>query len=519
MDNLVILNYDPSESVRSKHLQKSRARSHAAKKSHTRRKKQGSDFEQHHGVRRHVKANERELNVVLHRPTLHLGPLQHGNSDPFSSASLTVTPQVASLMTQWRRSLLSSPSVTSQYLLQGAIDWDLSLNNYAYSESTAFAASAMILSWSPRDEMLASEVAERKHQCIATMRALIANGGLEARTDIARSLLPFITGLLLSSETEQAAQYAQLIDQIPSLNIQYGLEIVLLIYGRLHYIDVQIALMNLRPPVLKIQPVDIDWDFYLKKSRTKAKMRLPMATQVVQSHFSETLVECYARIQRFIDVQCDGSYDLPEMMDAATRVLPLFEILVLAPRLLRHWTVCERDLLMATGPSYPRTHTEAVICMAAICFLTCIRQGPRLASLQQRAHKCMTTMRTLISARLSKRTDVSIDANARLWALYIGATWEAESGVPLARRWFINCLQQQIYACDIRSWSALKHVADGFLRVPIHNQPGSVLFLGLRPGPPGRSLQSILIFNAESRLYEDVHENVESVDQPTHDDA
>jgi hypothetical protein len=469
--DLVIVAYHPQRSQREKHLQKSQALSYAAKESHKRR--------QHtRGVE--VYRPKTPIKDTRKPPqTLSLGILQYGNSDPFDTANLKLTPEVSSLLSIWRSHVVSADNKPSEPLNRQGLDLDFSFTDSVYSKLVVVACSAIVLL---RASHNSPGSVERKSKCLSKLHALISSS--ESReAQVAENLHLMFMTLLFLNEVEEARRCLPFLNGALTYLKRHDPALVMFLTARTLVYDWQTAIMGLRPLIHRTGLIMSDWAVLLEPSRQWSTARLPAPTKISSLFFTDTLVRCFRRLQGFVDFECEGFDDNLVNISPLAQAAALIEPVDLWSILLGHWIECHDRLLTITGPARCKLQNEVVACVAAIGFISGIRFGPKILSIRELAWKCMAALRRLLSDFQPPGIATPVYRDTWVWACYIGALWEYEAGFSRKDSWFIKHLSQKVGDCGISSWTELKYLVDTFVRVPVTYKPGVVTFFGMNTSP------------------------------------
>jgi hypothetical protein len=469
--SLVVVNYHPQKSEREKHLEKSQALSFAAKVSHKRR--------QH---RREVEAygQKRSLQHTREVPqTVTWGVLQRGNSDPFDATNIKITPEISSLLSLWHSHIQSSNNKPADHFDRQSVALDFSFANSSNTKLVVVSSSAMVLLRISQND---SGAVERRTKWLRRLHALRPDK--ESRdADVANGLSLRFIALLLLNAVDEARQCLPVLNDMLMRLKQHDPAGNMFMTARTLLYDWQMAIMYLRPLVYTIESVVLDWALLLVPFRQWCTARLPAPTKVSSLFFTDTLVRCFRRLQGWVDFECEGFDDSLIKISPPAQAAALIEPVDLWSTLFGHWIKCHNALTSTTGPERSKLQNEIVACVAALGFSGCIRFGPRIMSIREIACKSMAALRTLLSDFDPLRSAVPVYRDTWVWACYIGALWEYESGISRQNSWFIRHLSQKVRDYDISSWTQLQFLTDAFVRVPLTHKPGTVTFLGMKTTP------------------------------------
>lgn len=136
-----------------------------------------------------------------------------------------------------------------------------------------------------------------------------------------------------------------------------------------------------------------------------------------------------------------------------------------------------------TQDKVSQKHAEVILSLTLLAILACMRAGPTIFTLERAGLKIMKLLPiTLEQANipLSESFDGSLYQDVQLWALYIAATWEWDSGqYRKGKAWFIPRLQFLVAEAGLSCWTDLMGICDKFLYINADRVDSGVLFPGM----------------------------------------
>jgi hypothetical protein len=492
---LVVVPYDPSASSRARESHRSSALSYAARVAHERRKRKSPQKQSM--TRKHGDALVRMGNksptppgylnniLVLDNPSpLHsdIGCIQHGNSDPFASLAVPATPEATYQMSEWKSHLLSNSLTATRPLTEGELKLDLSFDDELHARAVLFVCAAFLSLQCPLHDGQNARLLQTKASCLQQLHSAVSlHGDAPLSAAFLRVLSVVFLALVLSGAAEEARDYARKLQLLLLAGVVQTSAEEIAIFCRTHYYDFQASLIHFQPPVLDSRTTRQAWHEYLPPILQWWQRRLPAPSAVRAPSFSAGLESLFTRLQRHVDVQCEGLLTISRETSMSLLPSTTLEATSLLEELFAYRDVVQQLSITSHEPlDRFKWQTESIMVIAALAFLACAVYGPEVASLRKRAAKAMRALQhelEQIPIHMTHRIDFDVHDQARLWAYYIGALWESEC--DSTEMWFAPRLRQIIRERGITSWTRLKHIVDRFVSVPQSHTPGMVWFLGM----------------------------------------
>lgn len=482
--DLVVVISDPYTSERDRHLRRAEALSHAARVSHARRREHSKTSEardQARGERfvHHMVHSQTPLRAQdpEHNPQPSFGSLQYGNSDPFDSMSIPITPESSYLLFTWKQHYENNLNCSTRWLTQCDVIRDFSFESAFHKRCLIFASSTALLLKFPDHPHLISQRLESRSQCFEELHRLMTTEDERLPiAELANSLLLLVIGLVSLDEVNEAKRYVQHLQYLLSSLRTYYPQMPTSMLSRLYYHDWLAALNYLRPLLLDTNILIRDWNTHLGVLHQITYNHDHGSNFVTYPMFTTKLANLFERLQAHINVHAtviaDGSLFLDQLLTSS-----IADIVVLSGELLDHWKYSQRVLVGAqSGIERFGWFCESLATLCAVTFLACAALGPTAG--RSRGRSSMRALRYLLENGPSINTTRSYQY-LQLWAYYLGAIWEHECGVMYSGTWYTDRLQQEVRELRLTSWADLKNIVDRFLRVPPMQNPGGVWLPGM----------------------------------------
>lgn len=463
--DLVILSYDPAKGIRHRQLQNATALSHAARVSH-RRRQTAPRIDEYPKERARPSASKRIGNL----PQV----LNPGNSDTFNSMPVRVTLKVSMLLSIWNTHTETNPFLATRWFSAENIRQDLALDDELHVKSLLLATSALLYSRYLDCRSLNVQRLECKHDCIQQLKAALrVQPGKNQK--LAKGLSLMFVASILSNEVLEAELHSKLLFKaiMSSECAQHETcdeQVALL--GRCFLYDNQCALAYMRPPLLDPREMIHQWKMYFAPAQRWMHAHIPVLGAVRHPAFSESLAELFRQLQEQMDLQYKGIPRLSSSIEEHAICFPAMYIIQLTGMLFRHLEVASgRSLDEMDDMAKSRWHTEIVLTLAGLAFLACAAYTPPIFSLKNRAYNLLQALRGALgrnSYPVDRLQEPPLYQYSHLWALYIGATWEWESGTyESGHDWYVESLHKHVRELNVESWHELQEVVQSFLRYPL----------------------------------------------------
>lgn len=494
---LMIVRHDPSQSRHECELGISAIRSHAARIQHSRRHRSPSNKRfRRTDCRVEVidEAPERkEISTVRNskkRGQRRLSPLsltKFGEHDPFDSLAIRVTSEVSALLCLWTTHCEGNAMAATRWMSECDIRQDLDLHDELHAKSLLFTCSALVSSRLAHRCDLEIRRLEHKHETLQQLKYATMSKSMASGQALIHTLSLVFIASVLSNEVTEAKLHAEhfwnILVACPWVDLKKQISTI----ARMYYYDDQCALMYMRPPVLQTGTVIRLWDSYLAPIRSWLGVQQLVPGTVTYPAFSKNLAKLFKRLQDYVNIQCEGISEISLTSKEHALSSPLIYTVQLTCLFFGHLELVKRlaGAYEAGSRQARRWKFETILSLAALAFLTCASYGPSISDRRERGSKVMQALRNAINQDSCDGQRSETYQQAQLWALYIGAVWEWDSGAfLLGDMWFTSRLQEECRDQHIESWSHLKAIVDGFLRVPAKQEHGAVWFPGM-DGPSG----------------------------------
>jgi hypothetical protein len=511
---LVMVMYDPSQTTRSRELNKSLALSHAAKVSHSRRyprRDRGARRTAFHesSARCSVCRSSQhcsdhfistEWQLISH-PSLTI--LNHGNSDPFESTAVAVTPEISSLLTTWKTHYESNVISTTRELSAMTLRYDMAVDSELRMTAVLVACESLRIVQSLNGKDRYSNALKRKINCLKQLRDVgIPQFGSELVPFILSLTHMFIAAVLLNEVSEARTYEAQLRRALTAMKGTrfWSAQSHQLLLSRIYYYDQHCALLYMRAPVLDPTIIDQYWDVCPYPVSCWLQRRSPRHCIVSGTPFSEGIGELFVKLQNHIDIVCQGIPDLADALDQDAIFGPVLYSVHLTSMAFNHLRLAEEQFSTVVDTEDKHVwKIEIMLTLAVLLFLASFANGPRIAGLRQRGYKASLALRCSIERgwdNAAHGRDPLVFRYAHVWAIYIGAIWEWSNGdYDKGQDWFNSRLAADVRRYKIASWSAFKEITGRFLSVPTQREAGAIWFLGmtLPPGEVGSRMSEVPI--------------------------
>lgn len=476
---LVILSYDPAKGIRHRQLQNSIALSHAARISYRRRQSAPRTHEcpNHHENEAvsERKPREQERPSASKRTGNLPQVLNPGNSDPFNSIPVRVTPKVSMLLSIWNTHTETNPFLATRWFSARNVRQDLALDDELHVKSLLLASSALLYSRFLECKNLNVQRLECKHECIQQLKFALRPQSGTNQVKLAKGLSLMLVASLLSDEVSEAKLHSkQLFKAImSSKSAQSGTqEKHVALLGRCFHYDNQCALAYMRPPLLDPTETIHEWKVYFGPAQRWMQTQLLVLGAVRHPAFSGGLEDLFRQLQDQIDLQLKGIPNFPSSIEAHARCFPAMYIIQLTGKFFRHLEFASRRSLDETDDlASSKWYTEIVLTLAGLAFLACAAYTPPIFSLKKRADKLLQALRGAVERcpyPVDRPPDFQLYQYSHLWALYIGATWEWDTGVyESGRGWYTESLREKVQELNVESWRGLQEIVQSFLRYPL----------------------------------------------------
>jgi hypothetical protein len=475
--SLTIVPYHPSMTKSDQELVKADALSHAAFVTHSRRRARRSVML---SSSKPVKYRKSDRILVLDP---WLGLVQHGNSDPFSSMSIEMTPQITSLLSTWASHVRSNEVAGTAWITEIEIRRDLQFEHNLHSRALVLLSCALVSTRNKDRKDLYIETLEAKRDCLKLMSSVVRqvrDFDRDLRLMTVYSYL-FIAAAFLNEVDEARCHFKQLQILLESVKTFRAWSTMdeLAAMCRVHHYDVKCALMHLRPPLLDARLIV---DAILGKDNPVPKwkpLRNGSISTVTQPLYSQEIVELFEKLQGHVNYQAGTDTTASENSDLVSA--DLLWAVGAVYQFFDHWTFSRSQIKWEGDETIWRS--ESILSICALVFFACEPKGPIVANLRNIARKSAHALRRELED--ARKTDVEkhwMDDSVRVWALYIGALWEFECGDAHSQdAWFTHELKKTVKEQDIGSYDKLRVIVDGFLKVPSRQEPGNIWMLGMTP--------------------------------------
>lgn len=260
--NLVISFFDPAATSHDRSVRRSAALSLAAKVTHARRERaqfrtQNSNTLpqqtartsardlQRRSLRDRDNARRQVVFSVARTPAL-------GNSDPFRSMTIPITPEITMLLSLWKRHARANAVSATRWITETALRQDLVLDDQLHARSLLLLCSTLLSSQFPPRHDLQVRRLERKHGSIRQLKALMESNTI-SEGHLVRALSLILMASVLANEATEAKLHArrlyQALRQVDPSQLWEDQERVITL-SRIYYYDQQCALIYVRPPFL-----------------------------------------------------------------------------------------------------------------------------------------------------------------------------------------------------------------------------------------------------------------------------
>ncbi|KAL6247117.1 hypothetical protein RBB50_005460 [Rhinocladiella similis] len=389
-NDLVILPYKPSLCNRERHLQRSDAKSHAARVAHAQRNLSRRNVQQ-------LPSSENRQLSGLHpkkQPSrqvsiqAYVSCIQHGNSDPFDAMALKITPEVSLLLSIWRKEHSSSFCISAiNWLIDSDMRRDADIRSELHCKSLLLAATAVLATRHTEHHALSSQAQRRKLDCLRQLNVTSSSwGNISAKIDLAKSLSMIFIALLLLNDVAEARKHVEaLCESLSAVARKDGMEQIAMA-SRLYYYDMQTALVYLRPPILNARNIAGNWDAFLDASRTCSSGRLPVPSKITYPMFTKKLEGFMSRLQKHVDIQSEGFGEMSKTASEYYISSNIIDTIDLAAALYSHWILCQREHSIAdTLLTRHQWYDESTASLCALAFIACAKYGPLFVDVRQRA--------------------------------------------------------------------------------------------------------------------------------------
>lgn len=501
---LVTVMYDPAQNTRVREIERTRALSHAAKVSHLRRRvrqragagstKSGND-NLVGNISRIGATSDQVRRADLRRISCQpLTVLSRGNSDPFQSTAISITPEISMLFASWMSHYETNVVSATRKLSDATLRQDMALGNELQMSSVIFACQTLRLVQFSDHKDLQVKALQRKADCLQQLRKVNPlQPGAEIVPFIKALAHMFIAAVLVNEVDEAKLHEAQLRQALTSVQgAQFWTnQDQNLLLSRVYYYDQRCALVYMHAPVLEPDIIDQYWELYPNPILRWLQQRSSGHCIVGMPAFSKGIGEVFRRLQDHIDIVCEGIPELSSKLDEHTISGPVLYSNHLTSMAFSHLELANEQSLIAIDTKARYIwEIEIVLTLAALTFLASAVNGPNIVSLRQRGSRAIRSLQCSLRRIWHDAAHIQDSLFLRyslLWALYIGAVWESNSGeYDKGKDWFTKCLRENIRGCEIKSWGGLMQITNSFLFVPPRREPGSIWLLGMAE-PPGES--------------------------------
>jgi hypothetical protein len=447
-----------------------------------------------------------------------MNSLQLGNSDPFDSMTVRLTPKTSEMLLTWLSHLKSNPLSATSWITESEVRQDLYLGHDAHGKSLLFLCSAVLYSRHQHRTDLYIQMLETKRECLQLLTTKrTANMARDHAFILVLSYL-FIAEMFLNHVEEARCHVRQLHLLMTELRKE-GLRTAdsdLPVVCRMHHYDFRCAIMHVRPPTLSGGNMiaslgKSSGTTYVPRTIPPLQPRQSTIqyTSVIQPPaFSEALATLFSQLQKHIDTQttnptaddipwtCEGtSLFFSHLTTSRSHLAAYHPQNDPTPSLTQHWRV------------------EILLSLCGLAILGAEVAGPVIAPLGQRIGRVFDAIRAELELQLCLSSPLPPPhQQAHLWALYLGATFETQCGA--ASTWFTPRLHHIFRSIsqsgcptldaalsldvhlghaidlaaplhldpDVRFWERLRRNADRFCRVPRVHRVGKPWYLGMGGG-------------------------------------
>ncbi|ETN43754.1 uncharacterized protein HMPREF1541_02913 [Cyphellophora europaea CBS 101466] len=496
-----MVTYDPAQNIRDRKSEKSRALSHAAKVSHLRRrvgKRTDSGY-----------TKSKEINIVANNPRIWatsdsarraslrrlscrlLTVLNRGNSDPFETTAITITPEISMLFALWMTHYESNVVSTTRKLSEATLRQDMVLGNELQMRSVILACQALHCIQLAYNDDLQVKTLQYKESCLQQLSKInILPSDAEIVPFIKALTHTFIAAVLLNEVNEakiHERQLRQLLTVVQGAQF-WSNEDQNLLLSRVYYYDQRCALAYVHAPVLEPHVIGQYRELFPSPVLEWLQNRPSGFCVVGVPTFSKDIGEIFHLLQSHIDIVCHGLPALSGKLDEDAISGPVLYSNHLTSMAFKHLELAHEQSLVAIDT---KTRffwkNEVVLTLAVLVFLASTVNGPNIVSLRQRGEKAIRSLQCSLERVWQEAAyvhDSWLHRYAQVWVLYMGAVWELDSGeYDKGNNWFTKYLWHNIRENDIESWDELMEITDSFLHVPRHCEPGSIWFLGMADLP------------------------------------
>jgi hypothetical protein len=499
---LVTVTYDPAQPFKNREAEKSRALSHAARVSHLRRRvgkrldsgpTESNDNNTAANTPRSRAVSDSVRRAGLRRLSCRfLTVLNRGNSDPFETTAIAITPEISMLFALWMTHYESNVVSTTRKLSEATIRQDMALGNELQMRAVILACQALHCVQSASNKDLQVRTLQHKASCLQQLRSVnIPPSDTKILPFIKALTHVFIAAVLLNEVTEariHEAHLRHLLTAIQGAHFWSNKDQKLLL-SRVFYYDQRCALAYGHAPILEPQVLGQYRELFPDPVLEWLQDQAPAFCIVQMPTFSEPIAELFHKLQNHIDIVTQGLPALTGKLDEDAVSGPVLYSNHLTSMAFKHLDLAHEQFSVAVDTQASFVwQTEVVFTHAILIFLASTVNGPKIASLRKRGEKAVRNLQCFLERAWQEEAcvhDAWLHRYAQIWVLYIGAVWELDSGeYDKGKEWFTTAQQQTLKEDEISSWDELMAINDNFLRVPQHCEPSSIWFLGMAD-PPG----------------------------------
>jgi hypothetical protein len=429
-------------------------------------------------------------------------------ADPFNSTAVPLTTELAELLSMWKDFSASTVSETTKWLFDLSIrDPQQALEDELLARSFIYSLTSIRYSRFDHRQDLQVKCLKAKLRSLEQFQSrLKAVKDGAAKLVLVRALACVFIASVLSKEWQEAEMHAQQlffwIQEVDADEAWSTPTMACIILSNILYYDAICGLASLRPLILDIQTVlrRPVWAERLTKIPQWLAMHPPSTDGGIVNFpaFSSTAADLFKRLQEnIVHLQCTVipalSADSPS--SNAEYSPSLVAVFTLASKLLNHHETLKEDLhpdhTHLNTPEHRRTYNEHIATLAATAFLATSLFGPDIHNMHRRGEAAFSSLRLTLGRSpcvdIPPESDPLYDTyrETHLWALYLGATWEWDTGLFLSgqQSWYLSKLKEVVQTMDIASWHELKEIVDGFVCLPSEEWRETSWFPGMRWPP------------------------------------
>ncbi|ETN39866.1 uncharacterized protein HMPREF1541_06092 [Cyphellophora europaea CBS 101466] len=488
--DLVIISHNPGNSTRAASLERARALAYAARISSPARKKKKAlsmtRLEQRQQAKEARNTSSQEnvatLQLLGSRATLLTTLLKQGNSDPFNSMPVQITPSIGSTLSFWNSRMPVYCSEGRRVVNEKQFNTDIvNLHNEACCSAFLFLCATLMSAQNPQQADLVHNSLRLKNQALQTLRTEIARNKAEKSAFALRAIVYLFEATIMTAEVSEAkihgAYVVEALRQIEAKKRPKDYDKLLMLV-RMYYLDAQSALGYMRRMTLNPNDMVSLFQKSLEPIQQWVDTQDPSLFAGITDAvlFSRNITAMFRQMRVNIMLQHSTPEELELYYPALVCQYPVPHHLLLVGHALEHidrlanWLAAHPA---ETSDTYTAIHsqyrTEIVLSLALLVYLSrSVHSTEVLGEWTLASGLLSKLMYWLADESQPDGLARLIPPKAQVWALYVGSCWELSHRTPVrvaCKASFLALLKKRAAALQLSAWQEVNAVLAEFLNM------------------------------------------------------